>query len=122
MALINKTGITNGSTVQAEHVTRAIDALSGVGTDSIQATGSFSGSLNGSVAINAASTINAATLTSGQTGGIDLTNATKSVGLRLPAGTQAGQEAAGKIYWDDATGILYVYQASTSTWIAWTPA
>ena len=27
MAIINKTGITNGGTVQAEHVTRAIDAL-----------------------------------------------------------------------------------------------
>ena len=46
MALINKTGITTGGTVQAEHVTRAIDALSGGSTDSIQATGSFSGSLN----------------------------------------------------------------------------
>jgi hypothetical protein len=47
MAIINKTGITNGGTVQAEHVTRAIDALSGVSTDSIIATGSFSGSLTG---------------------------------------------------------------------------
>jgi hypothetical protein len=47
MAVINKTGITNGGTVQAEHVTRAIDALSGVGTDTIIATGSFSGSLTG---------------------------------------------------------------------------
>ena len=121
MALINKTGITTGGTVQAEHVTRAIDALSGGSTDSIQATGSFSGSLNGSVAINAASTINT-TLTSGQTGGVDLTIATKSVGLRLPGGFQAGQEAAGSIYWDDASGTLYVYQASTLTWIAWTPA
>jgi hypothetical protein len=47
MAIINKTGITNGGTVQAEHVTRAIDALSGVSTDTIIATGSFSGSLTG---------------------------------------------------------------------------
>ena len=47
MAVINKTGITNGGTIQAEHITRAIDALSGVGTDSIIATGSFSGSLTG---------------------------------------------------------------------------
>ena len=47
MAVINKTGITNGGTVQAEHVTRAIDALSGVSTDTIIATGSFSGSLTG---------------------------------------------------------------------------
>jgi hypothetical protein len=47
MAVINKTGITNGGTVQAEHITRAIDALSSVGTDTIIATGSFSGSLTG---------------------------------------------------------------------------
>jgi len=43
MAIINKTGITNGGTVQAEHITRTIDALSGVGTDSIVATGSLLG-------------------------------------------------------------------------------
>ena len=44
MALINKTGITNGGTVQAEHVTRAIDALSGGSTDSVSITGSLMGS------------------------------------------------------------------------------
>ena len=47
MAKINKTGITNGSTIQAEHITRVIDALSGGSTDTIVATGSFSGSLAG---------------------------------------------------------------------------
>ena len=47
MAIINKTGISEGSTIQAEHVTRAIDALSGVSTDSIVATGSFTGSFKG---------------------------------------------------------------------------
>ena len=47
MAIINKSGITNGNTIQAEHITRAIDALSGVSTDTIVATGSFSGSLKG---------------------------------------------------------------------------
>ena len=47
MAIINKTGITNGGTIQAEHITRAIDALSGVGTDSIIASGSFTGALTG---------------------------------------------------------------------------
>jgi hypothetical protein len=43
MAIINKTGITNGGTIQSEHITRAIDALSGVSTDSIVATGSLQG-------------------------------------------------------------------------------
>ena len=47
MAIINKTGITDGGTIQSEHVTRAIDALSGGSTDSIIATGSFTGSFIG---------------------------------------------------------------------------
>ena len=47
MAVINKTGITGGATIESEHITRAIDALSGVSTDTIVATGSFSGSLTG---------------------------------------------------------------------------
>jgi hypothetical protein len=47
MAIINKTGITTGGTIQAEHVTRAIDALSGGSTDTVVATGSFSGSFKG---------------------------------------------------------------------------
>ena len=38
MAIINKTGITNGGTIQAEHVTRVIDALSSVSPDSTVAT------------------------------------------------------------------------------------
>jgi hypothetical protein len=47
MVIINKTGIANGNTIQSEHVTRIIDALSGISTDSIVATGSFSGSFTG---------------------------------------------------------------------------
>lgn len=47
MAIINKTGITDSGIIQAEHITRTIDALSGIGTDTIIATGSFSGSLVG---------------------------------------------------------------------------
>jgi len=49
MAVINKTGITNGATIEAAHVTRSIDALSGGSTDTIIATGSFTGSLVGSL-------------------------------------------------------------------------
>lgn len=47
MAIINKTGITNGGTIQSEHITRVIDALSGVSTDSLVITGSMTGSLTG---------------------------------------------------------------------------
>jgi hypothetical protein len=49
MAIINKTGITNGGTIQAEHITRVIDALSGVSTDSLILTGSMTGSLIGTL-------------------------------------------------------------------------
>lgn len=52
MAIINKTGITEGGTIQAEHITRTIDALSGVSTDTIIATGSLSGSLTGTADIS----------------------------------------------------------------------
>jgi len=51
MAILNKTGITDGTTIQAEHITRTIDALTGVSTDTIAATGSFTGSFAGNVSI-----------------------------------------------------------------------
>jgi hypothetical protein len=56
MALINKIGITNGGTIEAEHITRALDALSGGSTDSVSITGSLMGSssyaLTASYALN----------------------------------------------------------------------
>jgi len=65
MAILNKTGITNGGTIQAEHVTRTIDALTGVSTDTIIATGSFTGSFKGAFVGNL--TGNASTATSAST-------------------------------------------------------
>jgi len=59
MAIINKTGITTGGTIAAEHITRAIDALSGVSADSIVATGSLLGTA--SYAENAGNSITAVT-------------------------------------------------------------
>lgn len=47
MALINKTGIGTGNTIQAEHITRVIDALNESGSATIIATGSFTGSFTG---------------------------------------------------------------------------
>ena len=47
MAIINKTGIADGNLIQSEHVTRIIDALTSVSTDTVVATGSFQGTLNG---------------------------------------------------------------------------
>ena len=48
MAYIPKTGISNTSTIQAEHITRIIDALDGTATTEVSASGQFSGSHSGS--------------------------------------------------------------------------
>ena len=47
MALIDKTSIGTGNTIQAEHITRIIDALNESGSYDIIATGSFTGSFTG---------------------------------------------------------------------------
>ena len=47
MALIDKTSIGTGNTIQAEHITRIIDALNESGSYEIIATGSFTGSFKG---------------------------------------------------------------------------
>ena len=48
MAYIPKTGISNTSTIQAEHITRIIDALDGTAATEVSASGQFSGSHSGS--------------------------------------------------------------------------
>ena len=47
MATISKTGIQDGLTSKAEHITRIIDALDGTATTEVVATGSFTGSFIG---------------------------------------------------------------------------
>jgi hypothetical protein len=47
MATISKTGIQDGLTSKAEHITRIIDALDGTATTDVVATGSFTGSFDG---------------------------------------------------------------------------
>lgn len=47
MATIDKSGIGTGNIVQAEHITRIIDALNTTGSADIIATGSFTGSFSG---------------------------------------------------------------------------
>jgi hypothetical protein len=66
MALIDKTSIGTGNTIQAEHITRIIDALNESGSYEIIATGSFTGSfvgdasgLTGVITADTASYINA---------------------------------------------------------------
>ena len=50
MATISKTGIQDGLTSKAEHLTRIIDALDGTAATEVMATGSFTGSFNGTYA------------------------------------------------------------------------
>ena len=47
MATISRTGIQDGLTSKAEHITRIIDALDGTATTEVVATGSFTGSFTG---------------------------------------------------------------------------
>ena len=55
MATISKTGIQDGLTSKAEHLTRIIDALDGTATTELVATGSFTGSFTGTGTITSAS-------------------------------------------------------------------
>lgn len=48
MAYISKTGINNTSTIDAEHITRIIDALDGTAGTEVSASGQFDGSHSGS--------------------------------------------------------------------------
>lgn len=47
MATISKSGISNGSTIESEHITRIIDALDGTSSAQIIASGSFDGTFTG---------------------------------------------------------------------------
>jgi len=104
MAIINKTGITNGGTIEAEHITRAIDALSGGTTDTIIATGSFTGSFTGD-----GSGITGITATSAQ--GVDLTNTTTGVGPYYPIFSST--TSTGAILRTDTS--TFTYNATTNT-------
>lgn len=48
MAYISKTGISNTSTINAEHITRIIDALDGTASTEVSASGQFEGTHSGS--------------------------------------------------------------------------
>lgn len=98
MAIINKTGITTGGTIEAEHVTRAIDALSGGSTDTIVATGSFSGSLVGTV-------IGTLTGTASIASTVSVTNTTAGTGPYYVAFTDAS--AGARAIRVDSSGLTF---------------
>ena len=136
MAVINKTGITNGGTVQAEHITRAIDALSGVSTDTIIATGSFSGSFRGAIiatgsfsgsfrgtttgsalttqlTASGSVTFNSASISANGSTSIDLSamgTSESNRGFRIPT-TQPTAPATGSIYFTDTS--LRIFDGTT---------
>jgi hypothetical protein len=92
MALLNKTGITNGGTIQSEHVTRTIDALTGVSTDTIVATGSFTGSFKGSLTGTASFAATASYALNAGTGGGEYMT------LRLSSGLITGLTSGSTVY------------------------
>jgi hypothetical protein len=99
MAILNKTGITNGSTIQAEHVTRTIDALTGVSTDTIVATGSFTGSFTGpltgtaSFATSASRAVSSSFATSASRAVSSSFAVTASYALNATAGSTSGLQS-----------------------------
>jgi hypothetical protein len=104
MALLNSTGITNGGTIQAEHVTRAIDALTGVSTDTIIATGSFSGSFVGTITSASFAT------TAASASKVSITNTTSGTGPYYPVFVDnSGNGITPRI--DSST---YTYNATTN--------
>jgi len=141
MALLNKTGITNGSTITAEHITRTIDALTGVSSDTITATGTLIGTasfattashaLSGGltisgaadtymVAVDGANLIAYSSLTFT---GSSLSATTKTIdfsgvghhgaGLILPDTIPGGTPFAGSTYFNAAENNLYIYNGTT---------
>jgi hypothetical protein len=87
MAIINKTGIIDAGLIQAEHVTRAIDALSGGSTDSIIATGSFTGSLVGSLTGTASFATTASFALNGGAAGFPFTGSARITGSLVVTGS-----------------------------------
>lgn len=119
MAVINKTGITNGGTVQAEHVTRAIDALSGVSTDTIIATGSL---LATKLVASGSVTFNSASISANGASSIDLTamgTSTANRGFRIPTSAPT-DPAVGSMYFDTIGVSLRIFDGVD--WQAFIPS
>lgn len=114
MAIINKTGIGEGNLIEAEHVTRAIDALSGVGTDTIIATGSFTGSFIGNLTGQANSAISASFAITASYALNAVGSGTEYMTLRLSSGVITGVTSGSAIYIGTATTSSNVESAGVS--------
>jgi hypothetical protein len=101
MAIINKTGITNGGTIQAEHITRVIDALSGVSTDTLILSGSMTGSLIGALTGTASFATSASRAVSSSfaaTASYAIGSGTEYMTLRLSSGPILGVTSGAAVY------------------------
>jgi len=92
MATISKTGISNGSTIESEHITRIVDALDGTSSAEIIATGSFTGSFTG----NMSGTASFATTASFALNAVASSN--EYMTLRLSSGTITGVTSGSDVY------------------------
>jgi len=124
---LNKTGITSGNTVEAYHVTQSIDAFTGTVAYDISLSGSLG--VTGPLTITGSTTISGSqinligqligNLTTDKVGIVDLSGL---IGggftgkLVLPSGAPTSP-TSGTVYWDEATGRLYVYRSTTSTYL-----
>lgn len=117
MALINKTGITDGGTIQAEHITRAIDALSGVSTDSVIASGSFTGALTGtaSFATSASRAVSSSFATTASFALNAVGAGSEYMTLRLSSGPITGVTSGSAIYIGTNTTSSNIARVGVST-------
>jgi hypothetical protein len=107
MATISRTGITDGGTIQPAHITNIIDALDGTSTTTtVVATGSFTGSLIGTLTGNATTATTATNATN-----VAVTNTTTGTGPYYVTFVEAATGNVGQRV--DATGLTY--NATTNT-------
>ena len=124
---LNKTGITNGNTVEAYHVTQSIDAFTGTVAYNISLSGSLG--VTGSLTVTGPTTISGSQisltgqylgkLTTSKEGIIDLSGLVGgafSGKLVLPSGAPTNP-TSGTIYWDEGGGRLYVYRSTISAFV-----
>lgn len=115
MARISKTGISNGGTIDASHITRIIEALDGTGSADVYATGSFTGSFigNGSGLTNV--TASSAASASFASTASYLTGTAQSASFASTASYLTGTIESASF----ATTASYIKTAQTASHIAW---
>ena len=107
MALLSKSGIGTGNTIQSSHITNIYDALNGSGSYEIVATGSFSGTFAGSIT-SASFASTASFITTAQTASYVLSSVSASRSTSSSFATLAAT----------ATTASYIVNAQTASFVA----